>query len=89
MNYTYKIIQGEKALTDLIHRMKGPTAKVTWIETIGHLDEITVELIYLSSPKYDGYRAWYLLYMKHQKGTFTQLDDLRKEAFAKVRNGEL
>lgn len=89
MAYTYKIVQGRKALDDLICRMKGKGEKVTWCETIGHCGEITVELIYLRSPKYEGFRDWYLMYMQHPNGQYLNVSDIRTHAYDKVRKGEV
>lgn len=89
MPYIYKAVQGEDELNKLIRRMKGENAKVRFCETIGHCDEITVEMIYLSSPKYEGYRQWFLLYMQSDKGTFGNVSDMRKDMVAKVEGGKL
>ena len=83
---TYGIIKGEAALNKYCEKRWG--SKPRFCETIGHVANVTVELYYWHAPDDDGYCAYYLLYMEHERGTFTSVSALRDEAREAVETGK-
>lgn len=91
--YTDKLIEGEAAFKAFMAKFR-PGGRVTWSETIGHCDEITVELFYERSndeAKADKpFRQFYWLYMPtYSEHGFRHVSDRRGELHEKIRRGEI
>lgn len=70
-----KIVKGEKAMTDLLQRMR-PGRDIRFCETIGHCDDITIYMnYYIDHNEIDGnYQQFFVLTMEHPKGWTNSFD---------------
>lgn len=83
---TYGIIKGEKTLNKYCEKRWGQRPR--FMETIGHIANVTIEHFYEHGPDDDGYAPYYLLIMEHEKGKFTSFNDIREEAYEAIRTGK-
>ncbi len=83
---TYGIIKGEAAM--LRYCRKRWNDRPRFIETIGHIANVTVELHYYKSPTDVGYMPYYLLIMEHQDGKYSSMNQIRDEAYELVSTGK-
>ena len=83
---TYGIIKGEAALNKYCEKRWGE--KPRFVETIGHIVNVTVELHYYRSPTDDGYMPYYLLIMEHRNGKYSSMNQIRDEAYEAVTTGK-
>ena len=82
---TYGIIKGEAALNKYCE--KRWHCRPRFVETIGHIANVTVELHYYRGPTDDGYQDYYLLIMEHPNGKYSSMNQIRDEAYEAVETG--
>ena len=82
---TYGIIKGEAALNKYCERRWH--CRPRFVETIGHIANVTVELHYYRGPTDDGYKDYYLLIMEHPNGKYSSMNQIRDEAYEAVETG--
>ena len=85
MRYKMKVVKGEDALKELIRKMRGADARVRWTETIGHCENITVEMYYLRGEDDDRYCQYFLLYMPHDGGEWLDVSAMRAEMMRTIK----
>lgn len=80
-----KIVKGEQALKELMRRMR-PTSDIVFCETTGHCDDIQITLHYYHDHKQpdEGYRAFYVLSLKHPNGWVQDNEDAELIAYLAV-----
>lgn len=70
-----KIVKGERAMTELLQRMR-PGCDIRFCENTGHCDDITIYKRYYhdkNQPR-EGYCQFFVLTMDHQKGWTNSFD---------------
>ena len=83
---TYAIIKGEDALIRYCRRRWNDRPR--FVETIGHIANVTIELHYYRSPTDAGYMPYYLLIMEHKDGKYSSMNQIREEAYELVETGK-
>ena len=80
-----KWIEGERNLEDFCTKRFGELPR--FCETIGHVGEATVHLIYKYKGEGIGYVAMYMLFMRHHSGTYTYSDimDMEKMTYEQIK----
>ena len=82
MAYIYKWIEGRKNLEE--YCQKRFKDKPRFIETIGRVGE--AKIYYMYKRKEDGsYAEMYLLFMHHEKGTVSWIDDISMMTYEQIR----
>lgn len=83
MAYIYKWIEGRKNLDEYCMKRFGETPR--FMETIGRVGEAKVHYMY--KRKEDGsYAEMYLLFMRHEKGTVSWINDVEKMTYEQIRS---
>ena len=83
MAYIYKWIEGRKNLDEYCMKRFGETPR--FMETIGRVGEAKVHYMY--KCKEDGsYAEMYLLFMRHEKGTVSWINDVEKMTYEQIRS---
>ena len=83
MAYIYKWIEGRKNLDEYCMKRFGETPR--FMETIGRVGEAKV--YYMYKRKEDGsYAEMYLLFMRHEKGTVSWINDVEKMTYEQIRS---
>lgn len=82
MAYIYKWIEGRNNLEQYcLNRFK---EKPRFVETIGRVGEAKIYYIYKRKTN-GSYTDMYLLFMRHEKGTVTDIDNIHKMTYEQIR----
>lgn len=89
MLYVYAVIKGEKAL--YAYCQKRWKEIPLFCGSFAHIrkgDDCTIEMIWEQSPNGNGYEEYFILYLKHEKGTM-DIEDIRHKVYEDIRNGSI
>ena len=84
--YQVKWIEGEKNLYDFCQKCF-KEQPYHFIENIGHCGPATIHKLYIWRTDIDYYTQMFLLFMKHERGTYTydQIVQLRNSTYEQIR----
>lgn len=91
MRYIDKVIKGEKNFKEFMSKFR-PNCEVRWMETIGHCNDVTIEMFYEKGPEDDYYGQFYWLTMPSydEKGfTDGQFSERRHQVHEGIRTGRI
>lgn len=85
MMYQVKWIEGENNLNDFCQKCF--KADPQFIENIGHCGPATIHKLYIYRPDNDAYSQMFLLFMEHERGTFSydQIEKLKELTYEQIR----
>lgn len=93
MRYIDKVICGESEFMQFMSKFR-PGSKVAWRETIGHCDDVTIEMFYARSEE-DAiadkmFRCYYWLYIPTDKEIgFCCISERRHKIYEDIRLGKI
>jgi hypothetical protein len=84
MKLTYIWVEGEANLGNFCRR-RFPGEQLHWVESIGHIGEAVVEMVYKQHG--DGFHKMFLLYMEIDKGEIfpSELNQIRRMSYEQIR----
>lgn len=85
MMYQVKWIEGEKNLYDFCQKCFRDRPR--FLENIGHCGPATIHNLYIYRPDKECYSQMFLLFMKHERGTFSydEIEELNKLTYEQIR----
>lgn len=89
--YIYRVVKGEEAAEDLLHRMRKlkPDEHLMWCESFARAANVLVERVWEMAPEDDCYKEYVIMYMEHPSGKSGSISRVREWAYEDIRTGKV